>query len=165
MLRQPRRSPQFRRFKFRKLVPVQDRTAQDFLGIIKTKKNTRIFWTNFETLRLQLTWALGKKRRFSRKLYFKHKLGQKKKKEFAFRYNANRKRKMWKIFFTGFPHLLYTLKPKGSRMGKGKGSSNSYFYNAASGQHLIFIIGCNLHKLKYALFKAKQAKRYVLKIL
>lgn len=155
MLRQPRRTPQSRRFKFKKKVVFVDRSTQHFTGIIKMNKSIKLFWYNFEAIRLQLVWAMSKRRKFSRKMFFKHKMAQKtKNKEVIFRWTKKKKKKKGKVWYIGFPHILYTLKPKGSRMGKGKGSSAGYYYKAKPGQNIIFISRCSLPKLNFALYKA-----------
>lgn len=158
MLRQPRKTPQSRRFKFKRRRAFTDRPRNNFIGVIKTTLTIKLFWHNFEALRLQLIWAISKRRKFSRKMFFKHKMAEKKKvKKVIFRWRAKKKKKISRVLYLGFPHLLYTLKPKGSRMGKGKGSSANYFYKARPGQNIIFITDCSLPKLNFALYKATKA--------
>lgn len=85
-------------------------------------------------------------------------MGQKKAKtQINFRWKGKSGRVKNKILYLGFPHLAYTLKPKGSRMGKGKGASAGFYYKTRPGQGIILIKGCSLPKLQLALTRASKA--------
>lgn len=86
-------------------------------------KNTKLTWMHFEALRIKLARALSTKRKLSRKSMFKHQKAEKKKKKAkVIREKPTGQTRLKQVWFSGFPHLAYRTKGRGSRMGKGKGN-------------------------------------------
>ena len=153
MKRLPKRIFPYKKFKFNKSKLTPDSKSSNFVGIIKIHKTIRIFYHNFETLRLQLTWSLVRRRRLTKKMFFKQKMSKKKKKKLFFKWPYRYNKFQRSVWYIGFPHLPYTTKPKGSRMGKGKGGSKNYFYKCYAGQTLIYISNYSKIQLYYTFYK------------
>lgn len=93
-----------------------------YINIIKLRRHTKISWRNFEALRLKLVRGLARRKYGSKKAFFKQKKTKKKSMSTRIRYNPKIQKHIW---YFGFPHLPRILKTKGSRMGKGKGATNT----------------------------------------
>ena len=73
MLKQPRRLNKICKFKVPQGKIMDSPHNLTMLACIYTRRSTRIFWYNFEALRLHLTWTIAKKRKLSKKMFFKQK--------------------------------------------------------------------------------------------
>ena len=126
------------------------------LACIYTRRSTRIFWYNFEALRLHLTWTIAKKRKLRNKIFFKQK---KKKQKSITKIFYNKNKPIYnniQVWFNGFPHLPYTNKPRGSRMGKGKGATKLYYFKSYSNHPLIILNNCTAKQINLIFYKLKQ---------
>jgi len=146
MLNQPRSTLLNHRFRFSNKKHIFNSSYDNYSLCIKTTKQIKLFWNNFESLRLHLIWILGKKRRYTRKMYYKQIKGHQKK-EFFTMFKKS-KFQMHEFLFFGFPHLPFTRKAKGSRMGKGKGSSSGYYFNCVAGETLLCVNARNFFMSK-----------------
>ena len=59
-------------------------------------------------------------------------------------------------WYGGFPHLPYGMKPRGARMGKGKGSAKHWYYLARPGSCILHLRHANAFKLRYNLVQLKR---------
>jgi hypothetical protein len=113
----------------------------------------KLSWNFFELIRLKLIWGLLKKKKRSRKTQFKQKKLKVKKLD-----NFFRKKKLLKhqlFWYHGFPHLSYTAKAKGTRMGKGKGSIKQWYQYVNNGHYFLKLRNSNFFKLNYVLMQLK----------
>lgn len=125
---------------------------------------TKISWRHFETIRLKIVRTLAKKRRSSKKTMFKQAAARQTKS----RSMSTAVQRTFKptILYFGFPHQPYSIKTKGSRMGKGKGKCKFWFFLGRPGTRLLSIPSSNClafqlirHKLT-ALIPAITCKQY-----
>lgn len=116
-------------------------------------KNTRIMWKHFEALRLKLARTLAARAKLSKKSQYKHQKTKDKRKKVT---RPTRVKRLQKIWYLGFPHLAYWTKGRSSRMGKGKGSLNCWYYSGRAGQPIIKFVHLNTLVMRQALYKVCQ---------
>ncbi len=146
MLKLPRRLPKNKPTKLRKNTKTQLNQAPPRSTTFYLTARTKLLWIHFEALRLKLARTLTASRRVSRRTWFKQlkKEKEKKKKE---RTQSSQKRKKNPIWYTGFPHLAYRARSRGSRMGKGSGSVKNWYFVGQRGHPLIYIRHSNKQRL------------------
>ena len=115
----------------------------DYNGCLFIVMNSmRLFWYNFETVRRLVIRSMRKK------LPKRYKIKKVKKKKKWHSY-VRPKRYISKLLWVGgISWLPLTMKPRGSRMGHGKGSFKMWFVRPTAGL-LIFRVSC----LKYLLMR------------
>ncbi len=106
--------------------------------ILKLNVTTKLSWRHFEALRLKIARALAKQRRGGKKAFFKQKTTRRKiRRRVTLRAHRHLIPKL--AWYNGFPHLPYIIKTKGSRMGKGKGNPQFWYYKGYPGQILFLL--------------------------
>jgi ribosomal protein L16/L10AE len=116
-------------------------------GCLICLRRVHLYWYHFETLRLQLAWSLGRRRRLSRKARYRAKQKQVSTRVDFFRRQRRRGRVVRVFWYTGFPHLVMSGKTRGMRMGKGKGDPRGWRYRCYEGTILLQLTGINSIKL------------------
>lgn len=92
---------------------------------------------------------MSRRRRGSRKTQFKQRKGRKASTTRVFkRYGVLRRKAFW---YTGFPHLSYSAKAKGIRMGKGKGAVKQWYQLVRPGRVVLRLQGLSNLRLHYLL--------------
>lgn len=148
MLRRPRRFKYERQYRCRLMRALFLNINTNWTINICTRTNILLDWYAFERIRLHLSWGLGRRRKSSRKYFFK----KKKIKKLEYVHLGGRLMTTYsnKLFwYKGFPHLSYTNKPRGARMGRGKGQIKGWYYLLRPGQPFICLRYFNSQKLYY----------------
>ena len=167
MLRMPRkivRQAQTRHQNPRTAV-LRDSLVADITLILA--QNSKLTWTHFEALRIKLARALSSKRKLSRKSFYKHQKRQAdaQKRKLAAQQppipdsqkSVEKDYKMRAhVWYTGFPHLAYRTKGRGSRMGKGKGNVTCWYFKGRAGQTIARIHHTNLIRARHTAHKVSR---------
>ena len=95
-------------------------------------KPVKLGWRHFEALRLKLARALSAQRRYSKKSQYKHQVKKRARRSRGPLKNPP----LARVWYNGFPHHAYWTKSRGSRMGKGKGSLNIWYFKGQPGHVL-----------------------------
>lgn len=151
MLRIPRKLPKSLGPRYQSHVKPTLYTSHAACAQLILKVNAKITWTQFEALRLKLARSLTAKKKLSRRTMYKQK--KKEKKKTVSRWAIKRRAISW---YTGFPHLAYRVKGRGSRMGKGKGNITCWYYKGRAGQIILQVTHVNIYKLRSSLYKIVQ---------
>lgn len=149
MIRRPRKIRFQRLFKFKHDKRWLIGQPCQWEGSLQCVTTIKLSWHMFELLRLRLAWSLTKKKRSSRKYQFKQKLASKKSKQLFFHRQFQTKKYIF--WYHGFPHLNYSTKVRGSRMGKGKGNSKNWYHLVRGGTIFLRLRHNNFFKLRYIL--------------
>lgn len=118
--------------------------------VLYAQQSTIVDWFAFERLRLRLLWGLGRRRRGSRKYLFK-KVKVKKQGRLGLGGRLATSLHSKLFWYGGFPHLSYSAKPRGARMGRGKGQIKCWYFFLRGGQPFVRIRYFNYWKLIYLL--------------
>ena len=107
-------------------------------NILIMKTNQRLFWYNFEIVRRIIIRAVRKKirMRYKKKKKVKIKIWRSYKRDQQYL-----KKLFW---FSGITWVPLTMKPRGSRMGRGKGIFKIWFVDSKSGTILFKIRNCKI---------------------
>jgi ribosomal protein L16/L10AE len=149
MLRRPRK-PKFQRiFRVKSLRPWAQLATSGRGGCLQARRCFKLSWKLFELVRLRLAWSLSRRRRGSRKTQFKQRKSHKANTTRVFKRHGALKRKAF--WYTGFPHLSYSAKAKGIRMGKGKGAVKQWYQLVRPGCTVLRLQGLAGLRLCYLL--------------
>lgn len=153
-LRRPRKTRFINFFKCKNMCSWRCQNVMFGEGWLQARYTFKLHWYLFETIRLRLAWSLIKKKRASRKTYYKQKM----KKETVVKgpFKWPRSSSQGVAWYGGFPHLAYSKKPRGSRMGKGKGSSKHWYYLVKPGACVLRVRTVSTWKLRYNLAQLKR---------
>jgi ribosomal protein L16/L10AE len=154
MLRRPRRFKFQIRFKCKSARKYKLLPADYCEGGLQSMKTVKLSWKHFEMMRLKLTWNLMYKSRGSRKSQFKKKIKRRRVKVFFKAPPLFKKKRFW---YQGFPHLSYSIKSRGSRMGRGHGLSKYWYQLIHYSYPLVYVKAANSFKLYYILSQLQRS--------
>lgn len=152
MLRLPRRSTRKRRSnqthtRNARIPPIAEPGTTLRLNV-----NLKITWLHFETLRLKFARIVTAKRKLSRRDLFKQPKAQTRHpRTVPLKYKPRTL-----IWYSGFPHLPYYAKGRGSRMGKGKSATKHWCFKGRANHPLVHFKHTNRHAANTFAYKAAQ---------